>query len=102
MEQVQDGPDAGQYDWRFSKQAVIETAREGHTKDRWREVESFKMPVLLVRGEKSHIFKFETFQKMLSLNGNITGIEIKQAGHWIHYEKYEEFTAILREFLGKF
>lgn len=89
------------FDWRFSKEAIFETVKEGHTRDRWREVSHFKMPVLLIRGENSHIFKHETFLKMLEANPKIQGIEIKQAGHWIHYEKYEEFTSILREFLGK-
>lgn len=102
IEQVPEGPYAGQYDWRFSKQAIIETAKEGHTRDRWREVSDLKMPVLLIRGEKSHVFKQETYEKMLQTNSRIHGVEIKQVGHWIHYEKYEEFTAILREFLGKF
>lgn len=89
------------YDWRFSKQAIFETVKEGHIKDRWREVADLSMPVLLIRGENSHVLKREIFEKMLQLNPKITGVEIKQAGHWIHYEKYEEFTAILREFLGK-
>lgn len=102
LEQVSEGPYAGQYDWRFSKQAIVDTAKEGHTRDRWKEVSNLKMPVLLIRGENSHIFKRETFEKMLQANPRIQGVEIKQAGHWIHYEKYEEFTSILREFLGKF
>ena len=59
------------------------------------------MPVLLIRGENSHVLSHETYIKMLQANSNIQGMEIKQAGHWIHYEKYEEFTSILREFLGK-
>jgi esterase len=98
IEQVDDTP---LYDWRFSKQAIFETVIEGHTKDRWREVSQFKMPVMVIRGENSHVLKHETFIKMLEANPKIHGIEIKQAGHWIHYEKYEEFTSILREFLGK-
>ncbi len=98
IEQVSD---TSLYDWRFSKQAIFETVREGHTKDRWNEIANYKMPVLLIRGENSHVFKRETFEKMLQVNPKITGIEIKQAGHWVHYEKYEEFTSILREFLGK-
>ncbi|MBC7753796.1 MAG: alpha/beta hydrolase [Moraxellaceae bacterium] len=89
------------FDWRFSKQAIFETVKQGHIKDRWREVTHLSMPVLLIRGENSHVLKRETFEKMLQVNPKITGVEIKQAGHWIHYEKYEEFTSILREFLGK-
>lgn len=90
----------GSYDWRFSKHAVIEITREGHLKDRWLEVSSFKMPVLLIRGEKSHILKQETFDKMLAVNPNITGIELKGAGHWVHFEKFEEFVQAFRAFIA--
>lgn len=91
----------GVFDWRFSKQAIIETARENHNQDRWREVSSFKMPVLLVRGEYSHILSYAEFEKMIQVNPQITGIEVKGAGHWLHYEKYEEFTQILHKFLAE-
>jgi pimeloyl-ACP methyl ester carboxylesterase len=90
----------GLYDWKFSKQAVIDIVREGHKRDYWLEVSSFKMPVLLVRGENSHVLKAEEFEKMQSVNPMITGVEIKGAGHWVHYEKYEEFTACLEQFIS--
>ena len=92
---------AGQalYDWKFSKNAVYEMIQDGSVQDRWLEVSSFKMPVLLVRGEKSHLLSRETFEKMCAVNSNIHGVEITEAGHWVHYEKYEEFTRILRDFL---
>lgn len=89
----------GHYDWKFSKKAIIEIVREGHLKDRWLEVSSFKMPVLLVRGERSHLLTSEVFEKMLQVNPQINGVEIKDAGHWVHYEKYQEFTDELRKFL---
>ncbi len=89
----------GQYDWRFSKQAVYEIVREGHMKDRWLEVSSFKMPVLLIRGELSHVFKAETFEKMLQVNPQITGVTVAGTGHWIHFEKYQEFVTELRNFI---
>ncbi|AZZ35674.1 alpha/beta hydrolase [Bdellovibrio sp. qaytius] len=90
----------GTYDWRFSKHAVIEITREGHLKDRWLEVSSFKMPVLLIRGENSHILKQETFDKMLAVNPNIQGVELKGAGHWVHFEKFEEFVQSFRQFVA--
>ena len=89
----------GLYDWKFSKQAIVEIVREGHMKDRWLEVSSFKMPVLLIRGEKSHILSAEEYQKMLQVNPLIQGYEIQGAGHWVHYEKYQEFTQKLDEFI---
>lgn len=91
----------GSYDWRFSKHAVFEITREGHLKDRWLEVSSFKMPVLLIRGENSHILKQETFDKMLAVNPNIQGIELAGAGHWVHYEKFEEFVQAFRKFVNE-
>lgn len=92
--------ESGLYDWKFSKQAVIDMVKEGHKKDYWLEVSSFKMPVLLVRGENSHVLKADEFEKMQMVNPVITGVEIKGAGHWVHYEKYEEFTKILSGFIG--
>lgn len=91
--------ESGVYDWRFSKKGIVEIVREGHKQDRWLEVSSFKLPVLLVRGEKSHVLSASEFEKMLQINAQITGVEIKGAGHWVHYEKYEEFTRVLHEFL---
>lgn len=96
---LEEKPD-GAYDWRFSKNAVLEIVREGHLQDRWLEVSSLKMPVLLIRGEKSHILKQETYEKMLAVNPNITGIELKGAGHWVHYEKFEEFVQEFRHFIS--
>ena len=90
----------GLYDWRFSKNAVFEIVKEGHLQDRWLEVSSFKMPVLLIRGENSHILSRETFEKMLVVNPNIEGIEILGTGHWIHYEKFEEFVQCVRRFIA--
>lgn len=96
---LEEKPD-GSYDWRFSKQAVFEIVREGHIKDRWLEVSSFKMPVLLIRGENSHILKRETYEKMLAVNPNITGVEFSGAGHWVHYEKFDEFVQAFRQFVA--
>lgn len=101
IELVPEGSGKELYDWRFSKEAVFQIVKEGHTQDRWKEVKNFTMPVLLVRGENSHVLSSDVYEKMLKANPNIQGLEIKNAGHWVHFEKYEEFTAALREFLGK-
>ncbi len=98
LEEKTEGPLSGKYDWKFSKNAVYEIVEEGHKKDRWLEVSKFKMPVLLVRGEHSHVLKQETFEKMLAVNPNIQGLEIRDAGHWVHYEKHDEFVQALRDF----
>lgn len=91
----------GLYDWKFYKQGIIEIVREGHMKDRWVEVSSFKMPVLLVRGENSHILSQDEYERMLQVNPNIEGYTVSGAGHWVHYEKYQEFATVLRQFIQK-
>ena len=91
----------GTYDWRFSKKAIFDIVKEGQVNDRWLEVSSFKMPVLLVRGENSHILSAEEYEKMLKVNPVIEGVEVKDAGHWLHYEKFAEFTKLLLDFLNR-
>ena len=95
---IEEKPD-GKFDWKFSKDAMLESVRLGNARNYWSELENFKMPILLVRGETSHLLKLDTFKKMLEVNSQIKGVQIAGAGHWIHYEKYEEFTKNLREFL---
>ena len=95
---IEEKPD-GLFDWKFSKQAVIAIVQDGHKQDRWLEINSFKMPVLLIRGENSHVLKQETFEKMIHVNPNIKGVQIAGAGHWVHYEKHEEFTTVLKDFI---
>lgn len=90
----------GKFDWKFSKNAVYEIVEEGHRRDRWFEVSNFKMPVLVVRGEHSHVLSKETFEKMQAVNPVIKGIEVPAAGHWVHYEKHNEFVQILRDFFS--
>ena len=98
LEEKTEGELIGKYDWKFSKNAVFEIVEEGHKRDRWLEISNFKMPVLVVRGETSHVLKQQTYEKMLAVNPNITGLEISGAGHWVHYEKHDEFVQGLKTF----
>lgn len=91
----------GYYDWKFSKRGIVEIVRQGHVKDRWLELSSFKMPVLLIRGQNSHVLRSDEYQKMLEINPNITGYEVSGAGHWVHYERAQEFTGVLKDFIQK-
>lgn len=101
IEEITEGENKGQYDWRFSKNAVYEIVQDAHSKMRWSELERIKVPTLVIRGETSHILSSDVYQKMLHSSPLIEGAEIKETGHWVHYQKYEEFIALLREFIGK-
>ena len=89
------------YDWKFHKQGIIDIVKLGHIRDRWTELQSFQMPVLLVRGGNSHVLKSDEFNKMLEINSKIEGFEFEGVGHWVHYEKSQEFADLLRKFIQK-
>lgn len=92
----------GTVDWRFSKQGIIDSVRLGRTGDRWAEVESLKVPTLLVRGGNSKELSHENYEKMLALNPMIKGVEIPGAGHWVHSDQPQAFTEALKMFVGGF
>ena len=92
----------GAWDWRFSKNGILETVKAGHKEDRWHLVESLKVPTLWMRGGESKELKIETFQKILASNPMIQGVEIEGAGHWIHSEKPLEFSQAVKNFAGGF
>lgn len=85
----------GRIDWKFSKQGILDTVRLGHVKDRWHEVASLRMPSLLIRGEDSAVLSDETYQKILQVNPNFKGQIVKGSGHWVHFDKAEEFAKLV-------
>ncbi len=92
----------GTWDWRFLKKGILESVQAGHKEDRWHLVESLRVPTLWLRGGISKELKSETFQKILTLNPMIQGVEIEGSGHWIHSEKPLEFSQAVKNFAGGF
>ncbi|MGZ3768164.1 MAG: alpha/beta fold hydrolase [Bdellovibrio sp.] len=92
----------GTVDWRFSKNAMIDSVRLGRMGDRWAEVQSLKIPTLLVRGENSKELSRQTFEQMLAINPMIKGVEIPGAGHWVHSDQPQAFIEALKQFVGGF
>lgn len=85
--------------WRFNKEAIIKSLIEGRSKDRWQEWEQLSMPILLVRGERSEDLSRSLFDEMLKRNSLSRGVEIKKAGHWVHFDQPEQFIQALKLFL---
>lgn len=92
----------GSVDWRFSKKGIIDSVRQGRNEDRWGEVEGLQVPTLLVRGSRSNELSRENYEKMLALNPMIKGVEIAEAGHWVHSDQPQAFTEALKMFVGGF
>ncbi|MCB0412003.1 MAG: alpha/beta hydrolase [Bdellovibrionales bacterium] len=86
--------------WRFSLPGILESLRSGRERDRWQELKNLQMPTLLVRGGESKDLTSAVFEKMLSCNPHIQGVEIPHAGHWVHFDQSEAFVKALKDFLG--
>jgi len=59
------------------------------------------MPTLVVRGEKSQELSSEIFKRMIASNPNITGVEIPNAGHWVHADQSARFAETVLEFANR-
>jgi esterase len=96
---IVDTPD-GKADWRFSKEAILGTVLQGRAKDMWDELRALNVQTLVIRGENSKELSRDTFQRMCVANPMIEGVEISNAGHWVHSEQPEQFLSAIRKFTG--
>ncbi len=90
----------GTADWRFSREAVMASVVQGRAQDRWQELKALSMPTLVIRGQTSKELPLPIFQQMLQANSRIEGVEIPNAGHWVHSDQPEEFLKVIRKFTG--
>lgn len=90
----------GLVSWRFSLKAITESLKGGRSKNYWSEWEALTMPTLVIRGEKSEDLTSEIYLEMLKRNPLSRGVEVKGAGHWVHFDRPEKFTQILKRFLN--
>ena len=87
--------------WRFSANGIRQSIAEGRNAVSWDEIRGLQMPTLLMHGELSNDLSHETYQRILSENPRIEGVEFPATGHWIHSEKPDLFIEALREFFDK-
>lgn len=91
---------SGEADWRFSKEAILRTVREGRASDQWDQLRSLNMPTLVIRGERSKELSEDVFRRMSVANPHIQAVEISNAGHWVHSDQPEQFLNSIRKFTG--
>jgi esterase len=89
----------GAVNWRFSRDAIMLAVKEGRLKSRWDEWSSLQVPTLIVRGVLSNELSHQTYLEMLKANSIARGVEIQDAGHWVHSDKPTEFLAALKGFV---
>lgn len=100
MANLGEKPD-GQIDWKFSKQAIIDSVKQGRSEDVWPLIDQISMPTLYLRGENSKDLEKSVFEQVLKRNPLVEGIEIPDAGHWIHSDQPEAFSKELEVFLDR-
>jgi pimeloyl-ACP methyl ester carboxylesterase len=92
--------EAGKFDWRFSVEGIHQSILLGRAKDHWNELRSLSVETLVIRGGSSKELSSEVFQKMCLSNPRIRGVEISNAGHWVHSDQPKEFLRVIKEFVG--
>jgi pimeloyl-ACP methyl ester carboxylesterase len=97
LSNIEQKPD-GTQDWRFAKDAILQSMREGRNEDRWDALANLKMPVLIVRGANSPDLPRPVYDRMLATLPSARGVEIPGAGHWVHFEQLEAFIRVLKKF----
>lgn len=88
----------GRADWRFSRAAILESVSQGRACDHWREFRKLSMPTLVIRGQNSGELSEEVFQRMQLENPCVKGVDVANAGHWVHYDQAEKFVELLKSF----
>ncbi len=96
---LQERPDK-KLSWRFYVPGIRESLMQGRAEERWNEIEALRVPTLWIHGERSQDLSKEVFEEILRRNPRIMGVEIKNAGHWVHSDQPAEFIATLLGFLG--
>ena len=94
---IEQKPD-GSMNWRFDRDAIVQSMRDGRNSDRWTEFANLKMPVLIVRGEQSADLSRPVYERMLKTLPHAQGVEIAGAGHWVHFDQSEVFIRTLKDF----
>ena len=94
---LQEDPE-GKMDWRFSKNGILSSVSEGRLDDGWGMLKRLTMPTLLIRGENSIELPRDIYVTMLTSNHRVRGVEISNAGHWVHADQSQEFLRNILEF----
>jgi pimeloyl-ACP methyl ester carboxylesterase len=89
--------DNGRYRWKFNLEII-----RRHYKDVNRRIEGgqFIKPALFVRGQKSDYILQTDIPMIRSLFPSATIITISGAGHWVHADEPDAFTAAVSGFLS--
>lgn len=97
LSNIEQRPD-GTQDWRFAKDAILKSLQEGRNQDHWDSFRNLKMPVLVIRGEKSNDLTEPVYRRMLEILPGAEGVVVPEAGHWVHFDQPQAVILALKQF----
>lgn len=86
--------------WRWQMNLDLLERSMGAISDWPTTEQTYEGPTVWVAGEKSNYIQPEFAPAMRALFPRTQKVVVKGAGHWVHSEQPERFTAVLRAFLG--
>jgi esterase len=90
----------GRLDWRFYKEGMIETVRQGRATNAQEEFRALSLPTLLVHGARSTHLSAAEASRMAAARPNVALTTVEGAGHFVHAERPAAFNAALKDFLA--
>jgi pimeloyl-ACP methyl ester carboxylesterase len=89
----------GQWEWRYDLSAILQTF-DGLRVDQWDEVRATRCPVLILRGEHSHVLSLENAQRLKETFPLAELIEVRNSSHTIWGDQPELLAQLARVFLA--
>jgi pimeloyl-ACP methyl ester carboxylesterase len=94
-------PQGQQLRWAFDLIGIRNSLLEAIQLDQSQGFASISCPIQLLRGAQSSHFSKAELEKMLILNPKATGLEISNAGHWLHADNFEDTAQAVSNFLDQ-
>jgi esterase len=91
--------DQGSFDWRINLPVIDEQIE--NVGEALSDEVSIDNPTLFLNGERSDYVKPDDKPLIRKIFTKAEFITIRNAGHWVHAEKPDEFVSIVRQFLKK-
>lgn len=88
----------GQLDWRFFKPGILESLMLGRSHESWDDLRRLPMKTMIIRGQQSADLSPTVFERMKLTNPQIVGVEIPNAGHWVHADQPAQFMKVIQDF----
>ncbi|NUM88484.1 MAG: alpha/beta hydrolase [Bdellovibrionales bacterium] len=90
----------GRLVWRFHAEGMIETIEKGRCVDGMGLLRSVTCPLLIVRGENSTELSQDEAEGMAAARPGAELAVVRGAGHLIHAERADEFSAMIASFIN--